>query len=127
MEPQSRRSIRILVVDDDASSAQALAALLREEGHTVGVARSGAAAIAELAAFGWELLLIDPSLRDQSGPRVLSEAEARGVPLIVLTADPAFDPARRPDARARPFLYKPIHLPTLLVLIADTAAPAATA
>lgn len=127
MESPSGRSIRILVVDDDSSSAQALAALLREEGHQAKVAASGAAAMTALADGTWELVLLDPSLRDQTGPRVLSHGEELGVPLIVITSDPVFDPERTPCTRARGFLYKPIHLPTLLDLIASTVGPGVTA
>jgi CheY-like chemotaxis protein len=126
MESPSKRSVRILVVDDDSSSAQALASLLREEGHTTAVAASGAAAITALATGAFDLLLLDPSLRDLAGPRVLSYGQELGVPLIVTTSDPAFDPERTPGTRARGFLYKPIHLPTLLGLI-DAREPAATA
>ncbi len=127
MEPPSRRNIRILVVDDDSSSAQALAALLREEGHQAKVAASGATAMTALANGTWELVLLDPSLRDQTGPRVLSCGEELGVPLIVITSDPVFHPERTPCTRARGFLYKPIHLPTLLDLIANTVGPGVTA
>jgi DNA-binding NtrC family response regulator len=119
VEPRSQRRSRILVVDDDSSSAQALAALLREEGHEAVVSASGAAAISALAGGTWELVLLDPALRDQSGPRVLGYAQELGVPLIVVTSDPSFDPKRSPCAGARGFLYKPIQLRTLLGLIAE--------
>ena len=123
MEPVPGRRTRILVVDDDPSSAQALAALLREEGHEATVAGSGAAAMTALASGACELLLLDPSLRDRTGPRLLSYAQELGVPKIVITSDPAFDPERTPATRAGGFLYKPIHLPTLLGLIANAVSP----
>ena len=123
MEPRSRRRIRILVADDDSSSAQALAALLREEGHEAVVGASGAAAMSALAAGNWGLLLLDPALRDQSGPRVMAYAEELGVPLIVITSDPSFVPERSPCTRASGFLYKPIQLRTLLGLIAEAVDP----
>ena len=70
-----------------------------------------------LAGGACGLLLLDPSLRDQTGPRLLSYAQKLGVPYIIITSDPAYDPERTPSTIAGGFLYKPIHLPTLLSLI----------
>jgi len=78
----------------------------------------------ELAGGTCELLLLDPSLRDKTGPSLLSYARELGVPQIVITSDPAFDPERTASTRGGGFLYKPIRLPTLLGLIADAVSPA---
>jgi DNA-binding NtrC family response regulator len=117
------RSTRILVVDDDSSSAQALAALLRDEGREAAVASSGAEAMAALSGGGCGLLLLEPSLRDQTGLHLLSYGEELGVPTIVMTSDPAFDPERMDYDGTGGFLYKPIRLPTLLDLIAAALGP----
>lgn len=123
VEPPPGRSTRILVVDDDPSSAQALAALLREEGHEAAVAGSGATAMTALAGGTWELLLLDPSLRDRTGLRVLSYAAELGVPPILMTSDPAFDPDRARHPRVNGFLYKPIRLAALLGLMTKALNP----
>ena len=123
VEPPLGRSARILVVDDDPSSAQALAALLREEGHEAAVASSGAAAMTTMGSGACALLLLDPSLRDHTGLRVLSYADELGVPKIVMTSDPAFDPERTHYTKVSGFLYKPIRLPTLLGLITNALNP----
>lgn len=77
----------------------------------------------ELAGGACELLLLDPSLRDQSGLSLLSYAQELGVPQIVITSDPAYDPERTPATRAGAFLYKPVRLAALLSLIANAVSP----
>jgi DNA-binding NtrC family response regulator len=123
VEPPPGRGSRILVVDDHPSSAQALAALLREEGHEAAVASCGAEAMSALAEGAYGLLLVDPSLLDHTGRSLLMRAEELGVPKIVMTSDPAFDPKRTHYAKISGFLYKPIRLPTLLGLIANALNP----
>lgn len=120
----SGRKAGILVVDDDSSSAQALAELLRDDGYEAAVAGSGAAGMTALAGGAWRLLLLDPALRDRTGRRVLGYAKELGVPAIVMTSDADFDPGRGLGNEAGAFLYKPIHLPTLLGLIATALGPA---
>lgn len=123
MELQSGGHARILVVDDDPSSAQALAALLTEEGHETTVARSGAEAMTALDDGHWRLLLLDPALRDRSGLKLLHYAKERGVPTIVTTSDPVFDPQRMPENGVGRFLYKPLRLAALLGLITTVLDP----
>lgn len=118
-----RQSIRILVADEDEPSATAVAAILRDEGYETVVAGSGAAATAALAQSEWALLLLDPSFGDGSGPRVLSQAEALGVPKVIMTSDPAFDPGRAGRASVEGFFYKPVRVPTLLGLVESLLAP----
>jgi DNA-binding NtrC family response regulator len=116
VKPTTRPRACILVVDDEVSSAQALAALLREEGHEAVVANSREA-MTVLADRGCQLLLVDPALSDQTGLRLLSYANELGVSTIVVTSDPTFDPERT-RGEGVGFLYKPIRLPTLLAMIA---------
>jgi two-component system, NtrC family, response regulator GlrR len=123
MELQSGRSARILVVDDDPSSAEALAALLQDEGHETAVARSGAEAMTALDDGRCRLLLLDPALRDRSGLELLHYAKERGVPTIVTTSDPVFDPERMHQNGVGRFLYKPLRLAALLGLITTVLDP----
>ena len=109
-------------MDDDASSAKALAQLLQEEGYAATVATSGAVAIGALADRTYQLLLVEPSLGDRTGPELLRYADELGVPRIVITSDPDFDPARGHSARGGGFLYKPVHLATLLRLMVTALA-----
>jgi DNA-binding response OmpR family regulator len=124
MEAATRHNASILVVDDDSSGAQALAMLLRDDGYEAAVASSGAEGMAALAGGTCRVLLLDPALRDCTGLRVLRYARDLGVPTIVVTSNADFDPERGPGNEAGAFLYKPIHLPTLLGLIATALRPA---
>jgi DNA-binding NtrC family response regulator len=117
VEAPAERKRRILVVDDDVSSARALAELLQEEGYEPAVAISGDEAMSALAGGAYQLLLVEPSLGDRTGRRLLTYAEELGVPKIVITSDPEFDPERTHRATGSGFLYKPIHLATLLRLV----------
>ncbi len=123
VESSSGRDARILVVDDDSSSAQALAALLQEEGHEAAVAGCRAEAMIALDAGHCRLLLLDPALRDHSGLQLLNYAKERGVPTIVTTSDPVFDPERVPENGVGRFLYKPLRLAALLGLITTVLGP----
>ena len=123
MEASPGTSGRILVVDEDLSSAEALVELLREEGHEARLASSAAEAMTALSQGPYRLLLVDPSLREDGGRQFLDFAKTLGVPTVVITSDPAFDPDRTRYTGLTGFLYKPIHLPTLLGVIADALKP----
>ena len=110
-------------MDDDLSSAQALTELLKEEGHDAARTDTVAEAIAALSREPYRLLIVDPSLREGGGRRFLDLAGTLGVPTVVITSDPAFDPERTRYTGLAGFLYKPIHWPTLLQLIAGVLNP----
>ena len=116
------RNRRIFVVDDDTSSAQALAALLLDEGYEAAVTSSSDATVA-LASGACRLLLLDPSLADGAGLRLLGYAEGLGVPTIVMTSDPSFDPGRSQRGGVGSFMYKPVRLSALLGLIEAASKP----
>jgi PAS domain S-box-containing protein len=61
---------RVLVVDDNADSADMLATLLRIEGHQVEIAYDGASAIAAIAQHAPELVLLDLGMPDPDGYEV---------------------------------------------------------
>jgi DNA-binding response OmpR family regulator len=58
---------RILVVDDHVDAANALAVLLRQQGHTVTVAHGGEAALAAAKEFVPEVALLDLGMPGLSG------------------------------------------------------------
>lgn len=110
-------------MDDDPSSAEALTELLRQEGHDATHPNTVAEAIAALSREPYRLLIVDPSLREGGGRRFLDLAGTLGVPTVVITSDPAFDPERTRYTGLAGFLYKPIHWPTLLGLVAGVFDP----
>lgn len=69
---ESRHRGRVLVVDDEPDLAEALAALLAEEGLDVDLAESGRAAQALIAARRYDLLLSDLRMPDLDGPALFA-------------------------------------------------------
>jgi two-component system nitrogen regulation response regulator GlnG len=87
----ARRAALILVVEDDASSARALAKLLRADGYEVELARDGAAAIARLSRAPLpDILCTDLQLPYASGIAIARYCRslAPGTPLVLTTAYP---------------------------------------
>jgi two-component system, OmpR family, response regulator len=76
------------VVDDEPGITDLVALALRYEGFDVEKADSGRAALAAVAAFKPDLLVLDVMLPDLSGLEVLRRlsAEGRSLPVIFLTA-----------------------------------------
>lgn len=97
--------------------------LLQEEGHDAGFAGSVAEAMAAFRRGPQGLLIVDPALRDGGGRDFLDLAKTLGVPTVVTTSDPAFDPERTRYDGLAGFLYKPIEMRTLLAVIASILEP----
>ena len=83
---QGNERQKILVVDDNAASAQTMAMLLQMAGHTVVVAETGGAAIQECAHFNPDVILLDIGLPDINGHEVakrIRESFGAARPLLV--------------------------------------------
>jgi PAS domain S-box-containing protein len=111
--PASGPPRRILLVEDHADAAEALAELLRLDGHQVTVATSLAEA-RERVGDGIDLVISDLGLPDGSGHELMSALAGRGLPAIALSG---FGTAEDRDAsRAAGFrlhLTKPVDLKAL--------------
>ncbi|MFS3129028.1 MtrAB system response regulator MtrA [Nocardioides sp. Bht2] len=78
---------RILVVDDDASLAEMLTIVLRQEGFDSRVCTRGDRAVAEFRDYKPDLVLLDLMLPGKDGIDVCKEIRAEsGVPIVMLTA-----------------------------------------
>jgi CheY-like chemotaxis protein len=81
----------ILVVDDEAGIATALAYLLRRDGHQVDTAANGRLAFAKLQEHSYDLVLCDLRMPELDGPGLYRALEARAPHLlsrfIFLTGD----------------------------------------
>jgi CheY-like chemotaxis protein len=105
--------IRVLIVDNDIGSADALELMLHASGYPkTRVAYSGHAALALAAGFQPDVVLLDLTLLDMSSYELAQSlrehAQRRHLRLIALTFDPAH--AAREEARAAGFeryLVKP--------------------
>src|SRR5262245_9850740 len=104
------RAVRILLLEDDQETAEAVAKGLVQEGHEVSPARDVAAARALTASQGFDAAVLDLMVPDGSGYEVLEELRAREprVPVLVLTARGAVeDRVAGLDRGADDYLVKP--------------------
>jgi two-component system, NtrC family, response regulator HydG len=103
--------LKILVVDDNRSGADALARLLRKTGDEVEAVYDGKTAIGRLQADPPDIVLTDLKMEPVDGMAVLEAARAMRPPVetIVFTAYGAIDVAvRAMHMGARDFLTKPV-------------------
>ncbi|WP_280457610.1 response regulator transcription factor [Nocardia carnea] len=78
---------RILVVDDELTIAESVAARLRAEGFTVELAHDGPTAVAAAGTFQPDLVVLDVMLPGFDGLEVCRRIQAeRAVPVLMLTA-----------------------------------------
>jgi DNA-binding NarL/FixJ family response regulator len=103
------QTLRILIVEDDALTAAAFAAALRDDGHKiVGIADTAQDAIAQAATQQADLALVDLTLSD--GPTGLLAAKALNdnfvVPSLLISGDTNLD-AKAAAVRALGFIPKP--------------------
>jgi PAS domain S-box-containing protein len=121
----SPRELRILLIEDHADTAEAMAELLRVLGHEVTVADSVAAgrAAAERHAGRLDLVLSDLGLPDGSGVDLMQELHERyGVRGIALSGYGMEEDVRRSlEAGFDRHLTKPINLQSLQAAIQETA------
>jgi len=123
------RAPRILIIEDEAALANALATVCQRLGASTTVCASGRRGMKILAAETFSLIILDIGLPDTSGWQVLetvNHAEARP-PALVITAQGTLDnalAARKFGAAA--YLVKPLDLreleKTILELLAEVPA-----
>jgi nitrogen fixation negative regulator NifL len=105
-------SCRLLVVDDEADVAAALAETLSERGHRVTVAASAREALELIAADRWDLIVTDVKMPELDGPGLYRELQRRRpelLPRLVFMTGDALSPttARFLNDVAGPHLEKP--------------------
>jgi len=111
-----KKSRRILIVEDDADSAQSLALLLRFDGNDAQVARDGPSALETARALKPDVVVLDIGLPGMSGYEVAAilrrESDAK---LIAITGYE--DEARAKDAGFHYYLVKPVERAELAALL----------
>jgi two-component system, OmpR family, response regulator len=109
--------VRILLVEDDAMIAEAVALALKDAAYAVDRVADGAAAEAALAGGGHQAMLLDLGLPKRSGLEVLERLRGRRdtIPVIVISARHAVeDRIRALDLGADDYVLKPFDLHELL-------------
>ena len=105
---------RILIVEDEESSARALQYFLEEEGYEIACASHAAEAIETAETFRPDLLLTDIFLADQVGGLHVAETLAERDPrlqVVLMTGLPEYD-IRERAAHLKPYrlCLKPLRL-----------------
>ncbi len=107
------RTVRVLLVEDDALLGEAVKTYVSRQGHAVDWATSKEEAEASLAAASYALVLLDLRLPDGYGLDILGSLRGRkdATPVIIMTAhDQVSDRIAGLNAGADDYLVKPVDL-----------------
>jgi len=121
---------QVLVVDDTEIVRAAVAQVVRRMGHTAVTAASGPDALALVARTVPDLALLDLRMPGMDGVALYealrSQLGARCPPVLIVSASPAEEVARRVGPLGRPagHVKKPFALDELVRAITDALAPA---
>lgn len=107
---------RVLVVDDNADSAEMLALLLTRHGHRAEVADDGPSALEAFERFRPDVALLDISLPSMDGHELAKELDRRARGNLLLVAVTGHPQEARPSAFAH-YLLKPVATRTLLAVL----------
>lgn len=108
--------MRILIAEDDVVLAEGLTHSLRDSGYVVDCVNTGGEADRAVAAFEFDLLILDLGLPGISGLEVLTRLRSRGreIPVLILTArDGVAERVRGLDLGADDYIAKPFALEEL--------------
>lgn len=109
---------RVLVVDDEPDNIEVVAESLEFYGVFVKTASSGKEALAMLADFEPDLVLMDLSMPDMDGWQTRRQIVQQGepsYPIVALSAHAmAGDKERAIDAGFDGYITKPVNIPTLI-------------
>ncbi|MBI2132974.1 MAG: response regulator transcription factor [Candidatus Tectomicrobia bacterium] len=109
---------KILIADDDSTLRDMLRAAFERDGHEVSHAADGNETVERIRETAFDLVLLDISLPDKSGPQVLAQLKAENSPIpptMILSSKVSHELVRQClDAGARDFVIKPFNLPVLV-------------
>jgi two-component system, OmpR family, response regulator len=108
--------MRLLIAEDNRSLAQALEAVLMQNGYVVDVATNGADADHLEQCTPYDLVILDIQLPELDGFEILSRMRARRsrVPVLILSVCDTLDQrVRGLDLGADDFVAKPFEIPEL--------------
>ena len=127
---KTRRSLRILVAEDNRVNQELVFELLRQRGHTATVAADGAKALKALNRERFDAVLMDvqmPNLSGLEATRAIRHAErstGRHVPIVAMTAHAMKgDRERCLEAGMDGYVAKPIQAAELFAAVEGVASP----
>jgi phosphoserine phosphatase RsbU/P len=114
MSPENPEPARLLVVDDLEVNRDLLARRVRRLGHEAGFAENGVAALAQLRASAWDLVLLDITMPEMDGYETLRQIKADAalsdIPVIMVSAiDETDSVVRCLELGADDYLTKPFN------------------
>jgi DNA-binding NarL/FixJ family response regulator len=112
-----KRSIRILIADDDPGTCETLGDILTAQGYAVTTVEDGQAALAAARAQRYDIVLVDQRMPGPEGLAVVGELRSAGVcdEVYVITAHADRPLVRQAlDGGARQVFVKPLDIPLLL-------------
>lgn len=112
--------VKILVIEDDAKTAQAIRRGLEAEGYEASVARTGEEGFFQVHSDAFDLVVLDWMLPGRDGIEILKALRSRGAkpPVLLLTArDAVEDRVTGLDSGADDYLVKPFAFAELLARI----------
>ena len=122
-----KRSIRILIADDDPGTCETLGDILTAEGYAVTTVEDGRAALAAARAERYDVVLVDQRMPGPGGLGVVEELRRTGAcdEIYVITAYADRPLVRQAlDSGARQVFVKPLDIPLLLESIGAATAEA---
>ena len=122
--PEERASVRILVIDDEASIVESCESVLSAEGYTCEVDRRAEDALRRLKGQPYDIVLIDQNMPNVHGLDILAEVRQRSPTTlpIMMTGHATMEASiRAMQAGAFEYLPKPFTATQLLVVIGRAA------
>ncbi|MGQ9689331.1 MAG: response regulator [Desulfobaccales bacterium] len=122
--PNDNRPLKILIAEDNPHLGEALVSYLREQGHTVDLARHGGEALKLLEKKQYSLVLADLVMPEADGLEVLRAARQRhpGTIVMIMTGHASLASALQATREgAYDYLRKPFNLQEIGVAVANAA------
>jgi PAS domain S-box-containing protein len=119
-----KRSLRVLVAEDNSVNQRLAARLLEREGHSVTIAGSGQEAVDLFDRHDFDLILMDVQMPGLDGlqatARIRDKERGSGyrIPIVAMTAQAAeSDRLRCIESGMDAYVTKPVHVPELMKMI----------
>jgi DNA-binding response OmpR family regulator len=112
--------MRILLVEDDANLAEALAEAIADQRYAVDIVTDGESAWEQIRILEYDLILMDVMLPKLDGIHLCKRLRSHSyqMPILMITArDTSTDKVIGLDAGADDYMVKPVDLPELLARI----------
>jgi len=113
--------LRVLIVDDNSDVRRLYAIGLNQHGFEVKLAANGAEAVERIQEEQPDVVVLDWLMPLMDGGEVLSRVTANGIPIIVISGQPAPEDGAR-DPRIVTWLTKPVTIEELVEQIQRPAA-----